>query len=230
MSIVFDDVLKIDMVLVGIRLLSTSEERDAFDKAVDTEVLESAMPSLKLDIGAGGVQPNASNQFNLASTTLLLSRDRITLELTPDRSNITREYPNREDLDRLANVIDHAIGSSKFQSKQLRAYGFNIDATYTLPSEQTASQFIANRLFASNPFQGYHLKGGMARFHLIRNDQTWNIRVEPRLGDPAASKVFVSLNLHIEEMSLPSKPFIKKSLNDMWDQVHSVMDGFNTGA
>ena len=214
-----EDVLKTNVVLVGIRLLSTLPERDAFRRVVETDVSEVA-PSIQLGISAG------PTQLELGLSTLVLDRDRITLELTPDRSTISREYPSKEGLERMAEVVGHAIDLSNPGRQQLRAFGFNVEVIYVLGDEDTAYQYIAARLLAPDLFRNYFLRGGAARFHLVREDQTWNLNIEPRFSDPATNKVFVSLNLHFDSPTMPSKSLIRESLQKVWAQAHSIMDEF----
>ena len=224
MSVRLEDVLQVNFVLVGIRLLNTPDERAAFNRIIDTEVSEAP--------GVGELTFNApeGTPIDLAPKTLTLNRDRISLTLLPDRSTISRDYPlKKDDLERLGDVAKYAIDRSNLEAQQLRAFGFNIDVVYELTTEETAIQFIGNRMFAPNLFQeaGYGFVGGQCRLYLIRNGQPWNITIEPRRGDLSTNKVFVSLNLHRAESKIPSRYEIRKSLQEVWAQTLSIMEGFS---
>ena len=218
MSARIEDVLKINLVLVGIRLLSQPGERAAFDKSVGTEVTE--VPGLGVMINIPTGTPKVES-----SPALTLNRDRITLELIPDRSTITREYPSEDSLNRLVEVASHAIEQSNLGAQHLRAFGFNIEAVYQLTSGETASQFIVNRVFVANLLHaaGYQLIGGSPRLYLRRDGQIWNVNVEPRFGDPNSNRVFASLNLHRDENRIPSRSVINDSLKKVWAEAHSIM-------
>ena len=223
MSVRLEDVLQVNLVLAGVRLLNTPNERAAFNRIVGTEVSEAP--------GVGELTFNApeGTPIDLAPKTLTLNRDRISLSLLPDRSTISRDYPSEEDLERLGDVVKFAIDRSNLEGQQLRASGFNLDAVYELSTEETAIQFIGTRMFAPNLFHeaGYGFAGGQCRLHLTRNDELWNITVEPRRGDLTTNKVFVGLNLHRPESKIPSRYEIRKSLQEVWAQAHSLMEGFN---
>ena len=224
------DVLKVNMVLVGVRLLGTQEERTAFERVVGAEVSSPPVIGIGIEINApAGVNAPINIPPPEPASILTLNRERITLESVLDRSTINREYPSRNDLDRLSEVAKLAIDRSNILNQQLRAFGFNIEVVYELPPGETASQFISSNIFTRDLFReaGFQLIGGAAKLQLIQNDNLWNIGVEPRLGDAAANRIFVSFNLHKDDNKIPSLSNIRGSLEEMWNQAHSIMNKFD---
>ena len=220
------DVLKVYMVLVGVRLLSTQEERNAFERVVGAEVSSPPEIGIGIEINAPtGVSAPMNIPAPGPASILNLNRERITLESVLDRSTISREYPSEDDLDRLSEVAKLAIERSNLLNQQLRAFGFNIEVVYELSPGETASQFISSKIFTLGLFQeaGFQLIGGAAKLQLVRNDSLWNMSVEPRLGDATANKIFVSLNLHRDDSKIPSRSTIRESLREVWNQAHSIM-------
>ena len=220
-----EDVIEINLVLVGIQLLASAEERARFRKVVGREVVERPAANIAIEIAPSGV----SSSPPLPNERLLLNRDRIIVDVIPDRSTIARKYPNEDDIDRLVEVINHAIEQSDVGSQKLRAYGINLDAVYELPTEENASQFIAKRIFFPDLLQktGSQLVGGSAKLHFLKDGQTWNVAIEPRFGKLEANKVFVSLNLHKEGTEMPSQSLIGASFREVWKQADSFMDSLN---
>ena len=88
------DVVRANLVLVGCRLLGQPTDFEKFRQSVGTDV-QTVQAELIANIESGITEP---------AQTLALKRDRITIELSPSRSTISREYPSREDLPRLAEV------------------------------------------------------------------------------------------------------------------------------
>ncbi len=222
MAVRVRDVLKTSVVLVGARLLDTPDARAKFDAEVGAEVSESGIgiPGIPIDILSG------PSGVGLAQK-LALERDRITLELTPDRTVINRDYPSNGDLAQLAEIIALAIKSSNdAYSIDLRAIGFNAEVVYEQTSGSTAFRFLAERVFAPSLFQnaGYELRGGAARLRLTKDTNIWNISIEPRFNNPESDNIFASFNLHINTTQLPDMEQIKASLEEVWSQAHSIMD------
>lgn len=222
------DVLKTNLVLIGVRLLNTPDARAKFDDGVGTDVSETGV-GITLNISVAPL-PVGPTQLELGQT-LTLNRDRITLELTPDRTTINRDYPSKDDLARLAEVAALAIKSSDTHNLGLRAVGFNIDVVYEQTTGLTALSFLVGRVFVPKLFQsaGYQLQGGAARLHLLRGEQVWNINIEPRFNNPESTKVYASFNLHRDTKSLPQPDHIKASLEEVWDQAYSIVKSLDEG-
>ena len=216
MAVTMTDVLKANFVLVGFGLLNTQNELTAFQKAANADVVPAGSSVIV------GPPTNAAESGRLLS----INRDRITLELFPSRSVITRDYPLEQDLDRLAEVADYAVTNTGSGVQQLRAFGYNIEMVYDQDSEQTAYRYISERLFSGDILgeKGWHLAGGAATLIFEEDTKRWSIKFEPRFRDFAATKVFLGLNLHIAEQPMPSREEINSSLREAWRCAHDFVN------
>ena len=223
MSFEVQDVLKINLVLVGIQLLGKPEERSVFGDSVGTEISEVVGSGVTSSAGPSGY--SAPVPALEQPRALILDKERIKLELFPDRSTISRDYPQRSDIDRLAEVTGLAIGSSELGDQQLRAFGFNIEVAWESTSGESALEFISTRVFAPDLFRDseYRLIGGSPRLQLLLDDMLWNVAIEPRFGDPESNRIFVSMNLHREESEIPTEPDIRDSLAQVWNHAHAFL-------
>ena len=74
MTLAVEDVLQTNLTLIGVSLVNTPEEREAFREGVNTEVVTA-------EAGLGG---------EVIERTHNLNRDRITVVNTPDRTVIVK--------------------------------------------------------------------------------------------------------------------------------------------
>ena len=212
MAIIPQDVLRANLVLVGVSLLHNQEGLDAFLRSIGTEVLAGV-----------GLVTNTSSGVTEQGSTFTLPKDRITLDIFKSRSTITREYPHNDHLGKLAEVAGHAIMHTKFENQQLRAFGYNIDLIYDQDTGQPAVGYLAERLFANSPSlnEDWKLTGGSGQLIFSSDSKRWTVRVAPRLNDEESTRVFLSLNLHIIGESVPTNSEIRDSLQETWDQAHN---------
>ena len=212
MAITTTEVIKANLVLVGLRLLSGQEEFEAFRRAVGSDV-QAAGTGLAMNIRTGLTEPMIG---------LALNRDRITIELSPDRSTINRDYPLREDLRRLAEVAGYAIDNTPEEEQQLQAFGFNMDMIFDQDSEELAFEYLSRRLFNAGPLgnEGWQLVGGAGKLIFDDGDRRWTISLEPRFNDATESRVLLTANLHRPEQRLPTEDEIRNSLEGLWDETH----------
>ena len=217
MAATLHDVVSANLVLVGIGLLNQPEEAERFRRALD------------LDLGLEvGLVTNLQSGLAEPSRTLTLDRERIALNLTSSRSTITREYPDRDrsDLARLAQVASLAIESTDLEDDTPRAYGYNIEMVFNQDTEQSAIQYLGERLFDYGLLskEGRDLLGG--RGQLIFRDAAgqWTISVGPRPGEEATPRFFLSLNLHKDEQRLPTEDEITGSLEEVWREALAFTD------
>jgi len=221
-AVIVQDVLKTNLVMAGVRLLSSQEEQRQFDRQVGTEVLK-ASASIPLDIPL----LTGPQELELAQK-LRLDRDRIELEIVGNQTLISMEYPSKDTLDRLAEVAVLAIRSSNIADHNLSAVGFNLEVVYNQDSEPSAYEFLTKRLFAPNLFQaaGYQIRGGAAKLLLTRGEEVWNVTLEPRFNNPEESRLFASFNLHQNTNRMPKPDSIKPTLESVWEQAHLVTRHF----
>ena len=213
-----EEILEINLILVGIKLLNTREEAIAFRRSVGTEVSVS-------DARSGNELVIRSHNVN---------RDRITVTVNPDSSAISREFPRQEDLDRLAEVAGIAMANTVLEGQQLRAFGYNVDLVFEPNSSQSAIEYLRNRLFLPNLLQegGRQVFGGSGRLHYQKNGYRWQVVLEPRLNEEATSRVFAGINLHRSEpaLAVPTEDDIRDSLNLVWAEAHSLVSQLDGSA
>lgn len=216
MATKIQDVVKASFVVVGLRLLGKRTEFDAFKVAVDTDV----------QIAATGLIANVSSGNTEPGHTLTLNRDRIELELSRSRSSISRDYPLRGDLHRLAEVVGQAISNSAAEIERQWAFGFNVELIFDQHSGATAFEYLSRRLFAVDPLGGneWQLIGGAGRLIFDDSGRRWTISVEPRFNEPTESRVFLTANLHISGDSLPDEEGVRTSLEEVWDRTHEFVE------
>ena len=215
MAVTTPEVVKANIVLVGIRLLSAPEEVEAFRRAIATEV----------QIAGAGLATNIQSGITEPQFVLTLNRDRITLELSPSRSAINRDYPLREDLPRLAEVAGQAIDNTSEDEQVLRAFGFNIELVFDQDSDAPAYGYLSRRLFAVDGLgsEGWRFIGGAGKLIFEDGGQRWTVALEPRFGDETEARVFLSVNLHKARQSLPTEHEIRDAFQEVWDEVHDFV-------
>ena len=210
MAVEFEDVLKAEVVLVGVGLLNTVDAFEAFRAAIKTDTLVSGH-TMAID-----AQTNMAEAVRIIS----LNRDRIALEISSPRSTIRREYPEEKDLDRLAEVSGQAITKTTLTGQNLRAFGYNLDLVYDQDSGQLAAKYLADRLFSNDiPHRKeWQLVGGASRMVYKEGANQWQITVEPRFNDPTTTKIFLTVNLHKDKNVPPEQCEIRDSLQEAWQQ------------
>ena len=213
------DVLKINVVFIGIGLLNTPAEVDAFSEAVAADVQMSeaglvfGIPPIRLEPGR----------------KLAISRERVTLDLSPVRTVIEREYPSEDDVSRLAEVAGCAVQHTAPQERPPSAFGYNIELVFNQTSGSLSLQYLGDRLFRQRNFgaDGWNLVGGAGRLIFDSADGRWTIQVEPRFNSEETHQVFVNLNLHKAEQRLPHAEEIRQSCMNVWNEVHTFVTRFD---
>ena len=214
MAVDFQDVLKANLVLVGVVLLSEQDQQDEFAASMETEIAKEFIGPPPPFLGG----PASGQETGLI---LNLPRDRIQLMSTPSRSTIERQYPSTfDDLDRLADVAGCAISLTDLSGQSPIAYGFNVQLVYRPTEEKPAERYIAERLFPQQQFciEDWTLVGGGGNLSFEGNNARWNVTVEPRANDPSGRRVHLSLNLHRNRQVTPSREEISRSLQDIWNR------------
>ena len=221
MAVTTPEVIKVNFVLVGLRLLGAPEDIESFRRASGTDV----------QISGAGLAANVQSGITEPQFALAMHRDRITLELSPSRSAINRDYPLREDLPRLAEVSDLALRNTSVGEQKLRAFGFNIELVFDQDPDIPAFSYLAGRLFDVSALgsEGWQFIGGAGKLIFHDGERRWTIGLEPRFGDEAESRVFLSVNLHRAENDPPIESEIRDSLEEIWDEVHNFVQRLDEG-
>ena len=217
MSIEFQDVPKVSIVLAGIVLLGEEQQRADFADLVDTEITSEMVIS-----GPVPPSPTPGSPVNVAEAGMVLTlhRDRIQIVSAPSRTAIERQYPTNSDLERLADVAEHAIQATDLQGQQQVAYGFNIELIYRQDEEVPSERYIAERLYSNRQFaiEDWPLVGGGGKLSFEGNNARWNFTVEPRANDASGRRVYLSLNLHRDSQKVPGRDEILSSIREIWER------------
>ncbi len=209
------DVLKLNIVFVGLGLLSDPAEVRAFSQEIGSDVeLAAESPAVGFPPGA----PAPGRKFALL-------RDRISIALLSDRTVIERELPTESDLDRLAEVVGQAVKSTSPKEEGLKAFGYNLEMVYNQSSGSPSLHYLGKCLFDKSEFalEGWTMVGGAGRLSFDSSVGRWNIRVEPRFNDETSTKVFLSLNLHKTESQIPTPEDMRDSFAHIWEQAHAFV-------
>ena len=215
------EILSADVVLVGAGLLSNPGDFDKFAAAVESEVVRTG----------GGFMMSRSGDAPMPSENLSIARDRITLELSSNRSVIRREYPSKEDLNRFADVAGYAIRHTTTTIADLKAIGYNLTMVYSLDSEMHAISYLGERLFSKSlPVPGgWQLLGGFGNLVFADSDNRfWTFTIEPRFRDRITNRIFLNVNCHLDKPELPSACEIRETQGYLWNVVSQFVMDFGT--
>lgn len=219
MSIDVQDVLDVNLTLVGVELLNSPEGVGAFRQSVRSEITE-VTTGIAIPVSAPAELPIQRQQFDL-------EKERISVAVYSERSAVSRAYPSQpDDLERLAEVASLAIDNTNVEGQELRAYGYNIDLVGQMTAGLTVNQLVATRVFGSDFHRkvGGEIVGGVVRATFEADGEIWNMRLEPRMNDDSGSKIFVSLNLHKQDAQIPVRASIVKSLRQVWEKVNEIVE------
>lgn len=205
------DVLKINIVLVGFGLLNNAEDVRAFSNAVKSDVVPTAE----------GLVFGFSNSPAGLGRKLALQRDRISIDLTPDRTAIEREFPAESDLDRLAEIYEQAVKNTK-SKRDLRAHGYNLELVFDQTSGLSSLRYLGDRLFGSTnvALEDWVLAGGSGKLVFDSPAGRWTVLIEPRLNDENSKRVFLNLNLHKADSQLPELNEVRRTFTEVWEKAH----------
>ena len=235
MTLEIEDIRNISLVLPSVQLLNRADTKEEFEKQVGTEVTDEAQEGMGFFVSIGITQQTseAPPQTPVPPPPTLrrwrIERDRILLDLLPDRTTIVKEYPKREDIDRFAEVLDIAFQLTDFDDQQnpLRRYGLNIDAACRVTTGERASQFLVNRLYKLNVFQegGYGVEADLLHLRLRRDEILWRIRMRPRPAGPN-DRIDIGLNLQrdADKGGMPAQADLAFWFTQVWEQMESIVE------
>ncbi len=214
MSAEIQDVLSVNLVLVGFGLLQAQPELEKFKNLISDDV------QTELNVVA-----DIANATAESSRIFTFSRDRLKLNLSNSRSTIVKEFPTDSDLDRLAEVVALAIDCTDLVGKSTQAHGYNIDIVYSQKSGHKTLQYLGERLFNTGFLKesNWGFVGGAVRLHFDDHTFKRTITVEPRFREETSERVFLSLNLHKNESQVPTKDEIKNTLEQIWRESHEFI-------
>ena len=175
---------------------------------------------LETDLGTGRTDPAAR---------ISVPKDRISLQLSRQRSEIAMDYPPLDKLPRLADIATHALELSAHSDDIPTAFGFNIELVFTQDSAESAAAYVARKLFGASPFYpNWHLTGGSGQMTFDDQGKRWQVGVAPRFSEENTLRGFLSLNFHIEEPRLPEHDEILESLQLSWKTAYDFVTQLDT--
>ena len=223
MPIWISDILSMNLVLVNCLLFNEEREIEAFTRNANAEVQTSI----------GFVGPPGATGAPIEKL-VELERDRISIQVIPGRTTITKGYPSfpsiEDDVARLcdvtANAIESSSESSDVEDNTPTAYGFNIQLVTDNDSDEFASSYIGKRLFGAWRVESdWEVEGGTGQ--LIFRDarqRRWSFNVQPRpANDSSTKRVFLATNLHLEERRFPHQEEIKSSYDEMLKRIRTFL-------
>ena len=213
------DVLKANVVLVGLGLLRDAESVAAFSEAIGSDVL---LDDDGLIVGVPGVDPKLleDSEFH---------RKRISIKLLSDRTVFEGEFPTKSSMSKLGDVLAKATESSTRHQGSLSSYGYNLELAFDQSSGVSSLRYLSDRLYSKSEFvpEDWSLVGATGRLFFESPQGRWTIQVEPRFNDPNSSRVFMSINLHKEETTLPDPRTVGQSLESVWNRSHEIVARFD---
>ena len=190
MSVEIIDWMSASLVLLGPGLLASDEEVSSFASAYSPEI----------EVGQVIAESGAGRR-------LALNRDRISIDLFPQRSVIKQDYPPPNDLSRFTEAILNATQIS-CDISGIRAHGYNVEFLFTQTEYPTVYEYIAKKVLTGFRAPDGNIVGAMVQFRFRDADgQMWNIDIQPRLRKDDATAGYCSVNLH-----LPSPPDLSKTV------------------
>jgi hypothetical protein len=219
MTVTIRDVLKADLVLVGVELLKSPTEIEQFRQSIGVDV----------QVGAGTATEVATRAVQPV-TAVALQRERITLNSLLGRTIIIKEYPALDDpgpdWSRLAKVAACAIEETDDANIDARSFGYNFGLAFDVNSEESAPHFIGSRILTDRPLgnEGWALIGGACMLMFNDGSRRWTFNLEPQPpGDPSGTLLMLNVNLHVDEARMPAEDEIDNTLNEIWSEVHGFI-------
>jgi hypothetical protein len=219
MAVQLREVVNFSLVILNLELLASDGSLTGFQNAVEADVRQ-----------GGGVSIDVATGQSQQARVLHLDHDRISLNLSAARSSVTREYPSvdrmRDDAGQFAQVVNAALLAGHHLDDALYSFGYNAELVFDQDSNETASEFIGNRLITSDRLVAHDRQflGGACRM-IVRDELgLWNYGFEPRFNDLQSSRVFVNVNLHNEQEPLPRGTAVADGVVRVVEGVRDLMN------
>ena len=194
------DLIAIEFVIVGVELLNGPQSLGRFGSSF-REYRWTPVSQAENSFGDG--------------RRVSLDRQRIYLDLTPDRSRIRQEYPDEGRFSDLAELVSRTFELSDTPAHSVGPHGFNVELSYEQHSDKSAFSYIGKRLFSGlGKINGWDIVGGMGASIRFEDDQgiIRNVQIEPRFRNDSFQRVFLHLNLHVASNRLPTADEISSGL------------------
>ena len=211
MSITRTELISINVVIVGVELLDSLESIDRFGKSF-YEYRWSP-----LNDASGGPGRRVS-----------LDRDRIHIDLTPLRSTVRQEYPRRDGIPALAEIVHQVLENTEKPLANIAAHGFN--AEFSFPTgEVSAFSYIGTKALSGFPvIHDWQMAGASARMTFVDPvGVVRNISIEPRFMNEQIRRGHLNINLHFGTGGAPSKDKILSGFHQVIRDAESFMGILN---
>lgn len=219
MPVRVEDVLSVNVVLVGIELLKTAAEVAACSAAIGRELHQD-----------GAFLDAVPQAAPVAGRVLRLPRERILAEVSALRSRVTKEYPSAiDDVALVARIAAQALASAAVHQPVVPAHGFNLAMVYSAQSGEDALRYLGRRVFAPPAFVPgeWTSLGGQGKLKFQDGARQWTLTLEPRLQVPDTPKVFLDINLHVSEAGVPAEDEMETQLRALWDRAHTLIEAID---
>ena len=208
MSITDTELISINIVIVGAELLDSLESMERFGR----NYYEYRWSSFN-DASAGH------------GRRVSLDRDRIYIELTPQRSTVRQKYPRHDGIRALAEIVHQALECTEKPLANITAHGYN--AEFSFPTgEVPAFNFVATKALSGFPeIRDWKMAGASARMTFVDpSGVVRNISIEPRFMNEQIRRAYLNINLHFGRAGEPSKDQILAGFHQIIDDAESFME------
>ncbi len=207
------EIVKVDLVLVGVRLLSESQQVNAFSELADGEVVSPSTGLVSME--QRPIEP---------ATRLELPKARIVLASDSQQSSIEQLYPDEDDLPRFADIVTLASRCSNLDSALVAVHGYSLAMAYRQDSGMDALRYLGKHMFGEVPFaaEGWDSVGGTGKCMYESPDGHWEFFVEPRFQKRDTDRVFLHLNLYRGQATIPNRKEIIEMLQLVWKQAYDL--------
>lgn len=220
MLIQLQDILRADLVLVGIELLNSPAQVDGFRRAVPGDLQQSSGGDINIPTGMAG-----------PARMLTYPRDRIAMNLSPQRSVIAREYPSIEnlekDLNRLSEVAAGAISHTDMRGRAIQSYGYNLQTVWSTASTRRIVDYLGERLWPYGELagEGWQPIGGNSALVYADGARRWTVTVQVWPNDDSqTNRLSLSVNLHYATPTAsPSAHDVVDRLLQIWAESQQFM-------
>lgn len=217
MAVRVEDVLSVNVVLIGIELLKDPSEVATWSAAIGREFV------------FDGTFLEHSPMGPVPGRTARLPRERIVVDTSANRSRVTKEYPTAiDDVTSVARIATQVVSCTTGQAL-VTSHGFNISMVYSNESGENAVHYLGRRIFVPSAFllEGWNSIGGYGKLKFQDEVREWTVTLEPRLHSDA-SNVFLDINLHMPVPGLPTEDEMHDNLKELWMRAHALIEAIDS--
>ena len=201
-------------VVTGLNLVPNLEHVQEFRHEIGTEFV----------LNDHSVVQAPGEEVTERAQSIVIARDRITIQSDSRTSFVTMDYPRESGIDRLSEVTA-LVAARAGWNEQILQVGYGAEWVYEQDGHETAAGYLADRLFGgvrlpSRPLGA--LTSGWGRMSFEDEKKRWQVVLEPRLQDERTNRVYLSLNLHRAESLAPTKDLIDDHFSGVVEAAHGL--------